>query len=796
MLKNYIKIAWRNLIRNKTYSVITLFGLACGMVCAILLTLYVRDELSFDRYHKNADVIFRVNVHIKWADNEFRLGHGSPPMGPALRQEYPEVKNMLRIKSVGENLFRVGDKALYVKESICADSSLFSFFDYTFSEGTPESALRNPYAVVLTQKLALSLFGKTTGLLGKVVIVKDNIPFTVSGIISDVPPNHHLKFDAILPYTNLQVSGIKPDSWDSFNSSVYVMLNQAAGGKRLEHKMGAFYKKYIAKALGDNVETNATFDITFQPLADIHLRSTHLMGEENGSNLSYVYTFSIIGLFILLIAIVNYINLATARSAGRAREIGIRNAIGSPKMQLIGQFLSESMLSTYLSLFISMLLVYAVLPFFNSITDKVLKFDVFDIQTTIFLVVFALILGLVSGIYPAFILSGFNPVVVLKGAVANAGKGALLRKSLVVVQFSISMMMIVGTIVVYRQLRYMEDTELGFNTEQVLTIPLKSPAVQKAAESLKNKLLQNSAINSVSLIDGSVGEGMNNKSTFFFFVNGKEEAVSSEYFRVDHDFLEVLQVNLKDGRNFNQNIVADSVQEVIVNEAMLKRLKWKDRTVGLVEINGKNIPITGVVKDFHLRSLHNQIEPLVLVRTRFSGDNLVVRISPQNISATLALVKETYNEVVPGQPFEYQFLDQTFAKQYESDERKGSLFLTFSGIAIFISCLGLYGLTTFTAHQRTKEIGVRKVLGGSVRSIVMLLSGDFLKLIIFSIVAATPVAWYVMHKWLQQFPYRITVEWWVFVVAGTAAIAIAICTISFQSVKAALMNPVKSLKSE
>ncbi|WP_149240060.1 ABC transporter permease [Dyadobacter sp. 32] len=796
MLKNYIKIAWRNLIRNKTYSVITLFGLACGMVCAILLTLYVRDELSFDRYHKNADVIFRVNVHIKWADNEFRLGHGSPPMGPALRQEYPEVKNMLRIKSVGENLFRVGDKALYVKESICADSSLFSFFDYTFSEGTPESALRNPYAVVLTQKLALSLFGKTTGLLGKVVTVKDNIPFTVSGIISNVPPNHHLKFDAILPYTNLQVSGVKPDSWDSFNSSVYVMLNQAADVKRLEHKMGAFYKKYIAKALGDNGETNATFDITFQPLADIHLRSTHLMGEENGSNLSYVYTFSIIGLFILLIAIVNYINLATARSAGRAREIGIRKAIGSPKMQLIGQFLSESMLSTYLSLFISMLLVYAVLPFFNSITDKALKFDVFDIQTTIVLAVFALILGLVSGIYPAFILSGFNPVVVLKGAVANAGKGALLRKSLVVVQFSISMMMIVGTIVVYRQLRYMEDTELGFNTEQVLTIPLKSPAVQKAAESLKNKLLQNSAINSVSLIDGSVGEGMNNKSTFFFFVNGKEEAVSSEYFRVDHDFLEVLQVNLKDGRNFNQNMVADSVQEVIVNEAMLKRLKWKDRTVGLVEINGKNIPITGVVKDFHLRSLHDQIEPLVLVRTRFSGDNLVVRISPQNISATLALLKETYNEVVPGQPFEYQFLDQTFAKQYESDERKGSLFLTFSGIAIFISCLGLYGLTTFTAHQRTKEIGVRKVLGGSVKSIVMLLSGDFLKLIIFSIVAATPVAWYVMHKWLQQFPYRITVEWWVFVVAGTAAIAIAICTISFQSVKAALMNPVKTLKRE
>ncbi|CCH51909.1 Macrolide export ATP-binding/permease protein macB [Fibrisoma limi BUZ 3] len=796
MLLNYLKIAWRNLIRNKTYSILTLLGLASGMTCAILLGLYVKDELSFDQYHANAERIVRINLHINWSDNEYKLGIASAPMGPALQQDYPEVRQVLRVKTGSETLLRVGDKALYAKDVIYADSTLFAFFDYDFVTGSPQSAFASPNSIVLTQQLALSLFGKTNGILGSIVKVKDDQPLTVAGVISDVPANHHLKFEAILPYSNQQISGINLGKWDSFNSMVYLLLNKASDREKLEGKMAAFYQKYIARAIGDDSGKEVTFTITFQPLADIHLRSTHLMGEENGGNMAYVYTFSAIGLFILLIAIVNYINLATARSAGRAREIGIRKAIGSLRFQLVNQFLAESTLLSFVALSVSLLLLYALLPLFNEVSAKTLTIDVTDTQTAMVLIAFTLLVGLISGLYPALILSRLKPIIVLKGAFTASGKGALLRKSLVVLQFTISMVMIVGTIVVYQQLQYMRHTQLGFNQEQVLTVPLKSPSVQQASRFLKNKLLQNPIIKGVSLTDGSVGGEMNNKTTFSFYAGGREQPVSTEYFSVDHDFLNVLQIKLKEGRNVSPDFASDSAGAVLINEAMLKRLSWKNRTAGLIEFDTRKIPIAGVIRDFHLRSLHNQIEPLVLILHPDRGDNLLIRIAPQNVPAALAYVRETYEAVNPSQPFEYAFLDQTFAEQYRSDERKGGLFLGFSGIAIFIACLGLFGLATFTAEQRTKEIGVRKVLGASVASIVTLLSKDFLKLVLIAIAIASPVAWWGMNQWLSDFAYKIAIEWWVFVLAGALAISIALLTVSFQSIKAALMNPVKSLRSE
>ncbi|MFD2571030.1 ABC transporter permease [Spirosoma soli] len=796
MLTNYLKIAVRNLIRNKTYSALTLLGLASGITCAILLGLYVNDELSFDRYHTNADRIFRLNLHIKWADNEFKIGVGSSPMGPALQQEYPEVKQVLRVKPSKETLFRAGEKTLYVKDIIYADSTLFKFFDYDFIEGSPKNALTSRTSVVLTQKLALSLFGKTDGILGKVVTVKENLPFTIAGVIKDAPANHHLTFEAILPYANVAVSGIDPSKWDSFTSMTYVLLNQPGDQSKLESKMATFYKKYIAKAIGADNGTKITFDITFQPLVNMHLRSTHLMGEENGGNMAFVYTFSAIGLFILLIAIVNYINLATARSAGRAKEIGVRKAVGSLRSQLIGQFLTESMLLTFLALMISSLLLFAFLPLFNSLADKTLIINLWSAKTLGLALGFTLLIGLVSGLYPALILSRFKPVAILKGAFTTSGQGIVLRKSLVVLQFTISMVMIVGTIIVYRQLQYMRTTELGFNQEQVVTIPLKAPSVQQTAAVLKSKLLQNAIIKGVSLTDGSVGDGMNDKSTFSFYAGGTEQPVSTEYFSVDHDFLNVLGIKLKEGRNFSPDLASDSTGTVLINEAMLKRLGWKNRTAGLIEFDTRKIPIAGVIRDFHLRSLHNRIEPLVLVFHKDRGDRLLVRVSPQNVPAALAFVKDVYEKVNPNQPFDYAFLDQTFAQQYRSDERKGGLFLGFSGMAIFIACLGLFGLATFTAEQRTKEFGVRKVLGASVSSLVALLSKDFLKLVLIAIVIAAPLAWYAMNQWLQNFAYKINIEWWIFALAGLLAMSIALITVSFQSVKAALMNPVKSLRTE
>ncbi|RRB02552.1 ABC transporter permease [Larkinella rosea] len=796
MLQNYFKIAWRNLIRNKTYSLLTLLGLASGMTCVLLLGLYVRDELSYDRYHKNAAHIYRVNLDIRWADNEYKLGIASAPMGPALQHEYPEIRNVLRIKTGNENLFRVGEKALYVKHLIYADSTLFSFFDYTFIAGSPKTALMHPNSVVLTRKLAMNLFGKTDGLLGKTVLFKEDQPFTVAGIIGDIPGNHHLKFDAILPYTNPKASGIRLEKWDSFNSAVYVLLNQESDRAGLESKMPAFYKKYIAKTIGDDSRAKVKFNVTFQPLTEMHLRSTHLMGEENGSTMAYVYTFSAIGLFILLIAIFNYINLATARSAGRAKEIGVRKAIGSLKIHLVAQFLTESFLLAFLASFVSLTLLYTLLPFFNLIADKSLSLDFWNWQTAGFLAIFTVLVGLVSGLYPAFILSRFKPVSVLKGSFTGSGKGALLRKSLVVLQFAISMVMIVGTIVVYRQLQYMRTTQLGFNQEQVISLALKSPSVQESATVLKTRLLQNGLITNASLTNGSVGGEINDKSTYSFYVGGKEQPISTEHFAVDADFLKVLKIRLKEGRNFSPELSSDSTGAVLVNEAMLKRLGWKNRTTGLIEVNEKKVAIAGVINDFHLRSLHNQIEPLLLVMSRKKGDHLLIRVAPKNIPAALAYVQKTFEEVNPNQPFEYTFLDQTFAEQYRSDERKGGLFLAFSGIAIFIACLGLFGLATFTAEQRRKEIGVRKVLGASVASVVALLSQDFLKLVLIAIALATPVGWYVMRQWLMDFAYKIDIDWWVFALAGSLALLIALLTVIFQSVKTALMNPVQSLRAE
>lgn len=480
MLTNYLKIAWRNLVRNKIYSVLTLLGLVSGMVGAILLGLYVYDELTFDGYHPRAADIYRLNLHVKWGDNDLNLGVVSSPMGPVLQQEYPEVSHVLRVKPGHEILFRVGEKALYVKHVIYADSTLFSFFDYSFIDGNPQSSLLKPNSVILTQTLAMSLFGRTEGLLGKIINVKDAYPLTVAGVIRDAPANHHLKFGAILPYSNTQLNGIQLDKWDNFGSVTYLMLHPNGDSQKLARKMPAFYKKYIAQAIGDETGKGVTFDITLQPLADMHLFSSHLMGEENVGNMAYVYTFSAIGLFILLIAIVNYINLATARSAGRAREIGIRKAVGSLRIQLVGQFLAESILLSLLALILSILLLYSLLPLFNYVTAKTLSIDIWSIQTLGLLFSFSLLVGLAGGLYPAFVLSRFNPVAVLKGTFSTSGKGLLLRKSLVVLQFTISIVMIVGTVVVYRQLQYMRHTQLGFNQEQVLVLSLKAPTDRKS----------------------------------------------------------------------------------------------------------------------------------------------------------------------------------------------------------------------------------------------------------------------------------------------------------------------------
>lgn len=795
MIQNYFKIAWRNLIRNKIYSLLILMSLATGMTCAATLWLYVQDELSFDRFHAHADNIYRLNLNLKWEENEYKLGMASAPFAGAMQREYPEIEKSLRVKK-GEQLVRAGEKSLNVKETICADASLFSFFDYAFIEGNPGNALIDKNNIVLTEKLALALFNKTAGLIGKTITVKDNIPFVVTAVIKNAPANHHLKFDAILPYNNEAVSRVRLDKWDGFNTLTYLLLNKQNNAAALEKKLPAFYKKYIAEAIGDTDGSKVKFAISLQPLTEIHLHSAHLMGEENGGTMAYIYTFSVIGVFILLIAIVNYVNLATARSASRGKEIGVRKVVGSRWSQLVGQFLSESVLMAFLALSVGIVLLIMLLPFFNSISGKELHIDFLDAKTIGVFVGFTLLTGFISGLYPAFILSRFKPALVLKGAVGKSGNGILFRQSLVVFQFFISMVMIAGTITVYRQLQYMRSSELGFNQHQVISIPLTGPSLQQTAQTLKSELLQLPSIHHAALTNGSIGDQLNNKTTFSFYKNGAEQSISAEYFNVDPDFADVLQIRINDGRNFSGKLDHDSSHAILINQAMLKRLGWKNYRAGLVELDTKKVPVTGVISDFHLRSLHNQIEPLVLVMQRNKVDRLLVKVGENNIGETLSAIKQVFGKVNPSQPFEYDFLDQAFARQYQSDQQKSQLFLSFSVIAIVIACLGLFGLATFTAEQRTKEIGVRKVLGASVASIVTLLSREFLKLVAVAIIIAVPVGWYIMQVWLGNFAYKINAEWWVFALAGFFSIMIAVLTVSFQSIKAALMNPVQSLKSE
>jgi putative ABC transport system permease protein len=783
------------MLRNRLYAFLTVSGLAVGMGCVMLLGLYVLDELSYDRYHRQTAHIYRLNVDLQWADNRFRLGMAPARMAPALREEYPEVSDVLRVKAGSEVLFSLPGKSLYAKEVIYADSTLFDFFDYRFLAGHPRRALASPRSVVLTRSLAMRLFG-TTQAVGKTVTVKENLPLLVTGVVEDAPQNHHLRFQAILPYYNTEASEVRLDHWDAFSSMGYVLLRPGTERAQLEAKMPAFYRKYVAKALGDDGSGKVKFQISFQPLRDIHLRSGHLMGEENGGNVAYVYTFSAVGLFIFLIALVNYVNLATARSMGRAREVGIRKVVGSGFWQLVGQFLAESLLLTAFSLLLGVLLVQAVLPVFNVAAGKQLALPLWNAGTALFLLGLLLLTGLLSGIYPALVLTRFKPTEVLKGRLGAGPKGATLRKSLVVLQFSVSMVMIMATLVVYRQLQYMRRSGLGFNQEQVLVVSLKSPSVQGNAAALRRELLQNSAVLGVSRSNGLVGGGMNDKTTFSFYARGVEHPVSTEYFYVDDAFLPVMQIPLKEGRNFSPDLSLDTAEAVFINEAMLKRLGWKAASQGLIEVDTRKVPVTGVVKDFHLRSLHHQIEPLVLVYKKDRGDRLLVRVAAGRVPAALRHVKDAYRRVNANAPFEYTFLDEQFARQYQADERKGAIFLAFSGIAIFIACLGLFGLAAFSAGQRTKEIGIRKVLGASVGSLVGLLSRDFAKLLVLSFLIAAPVSWWAMNGWLEDFAYRIAVPWWVFALAGGLSLLVALLTVSYQSIRTALANPVDSLRSE
>lgn len=793
MLRNYLKIALRNLLKHKIFSAINMVGMAIGLACFLLLALYVRDELSYDRYNANADRIVRVVQQAQWQGGNLNLAPTSAPFAEALKRDYPEVEKTVRFNPEGGGLITFGDKKVDVPAIFFTDPTVFDVFTFPFLYGDPGTALHNTQSIVLTKSVAENLFGDARKAVGKVVEFSNHFPNTVTGVIEDLPASSHLQFKALRSFPDAYTGG-----WQQAELYTYLLLREGSKAETLSAKLPGFFSKYLKKEMG-----NVTYRLELQPLTSIHLHS-HLDYEisPNG-NARTVSIFAAVAALILLIAGINYVNLYTVRALGRTREIGVRKAVGSFRRQLVGQFLTEAMLMTGLAGLVSIGLVIIALPYFNQLADKSLTLRNWS-GTLLTVVLFSLLVGALSGLYPAIRMSEFRPVAALRGQSGSQQSTAGFRQSLVVFQFVATVALIACSGIVYRQMQFVRQADLGFNKTQVLTFHLDNEGVRERVEALKEALLESPLIESASAASNPIGNNNIGGTGMFFEQNGTFSPTPQmvQRFLVDPDYLSTLEIKLLIGRNFSESFSSDASGAVLINQTLARQLGPKpvgkrvryfiDQANHTAEAR-----IVGVVRDFHTYSLQHKVEPLVLqMPAALDKDNMYVRIRSGNVTAALTHIQRVYRTFDPAATADFHFLDENFSKQYQAEQKQGDVLLMFTVLAIVIACLGLFGLVAFVAEQRTKEIGIRKVLGASVTSIVALLSRDFLKLVLIAIVIATPLAWYAMYHWLQDFAYRIEISWWVFALAGGLTILIALLTISFQSIKAALMNPVKSLKTE
>ncbi|WP_266368344.1 ABC transporter permease [Tellurirhabdus rosea] len=809
MLTNYVKIALRNLRKHTGFTFINVFGLAVGIACCLLIALYVVDERSFDRFHEKADRIYRINSDIKFGGNDMHMAVSPAPMGPTLLKDYPQVENFVRLHHRGTWLVKAAGKAETTREPdiMFADSTLFDVFTLPLLSGDPKTALKEPGSVVISEAAALRHFG-TTDALGKTLLLsRDNLPFRVTGVMRNIPKNSHFRTDIFVSMVNDEYNW---GDWLSNNHHTYLLLREGSRPEDFPKVFDTVIEKYVGPqallAVGATLDqlrkAGNRISYSLFPLTDIHLRSRQTIELTPNSDIQYVYTFSAVALFILLIACINFMNLATARSANRAREVGVRKVLGSLKAQLVAQFIAESVLMAALAMILALLLVVVCLPFFNDISSKQLTANRLLMPDFLpFLVALPLGVGLLAGSYPAFFLSSFRPVNVLKGRMSLGLKSTGLRSGLVVFQFMMSVVLIAGTLVVYRQLNFIQTTRLGFNREQVLVVD-GAYALGNQVQTFRDEVLRLPGVSS-GAISGFLPVP-SSRSDSPLFPEGEinqNRAVSSQNWGVDYDYLKTMGMELVQGRNFSREFGADS-SAMILNEAAVKVFGFKDpigkRVSRMLDNEGKRFKtftVIGVVKNFHYESLRRSIGSVALTLEPDAGA-VSFRTASGNVTALAAQIEAKWKQLAPGQPFEYFFLEDSFNAMYRAEQRVSQIVLIFSGLSILIACLGLFGLAAFMAEQRTKEIGIRKVMGASVPSIVGLLSKDFLKLVGISIVIATPLAWYAMSRWLQDFAYKSDLPWWVFALAGVVAVAIAFLTVSYQSLKAALTNPVTSLRAE
>lgn len=785
MLRNYLKIAIRNLQRHRLYSFLNIAGLAVGIACSLLITLWIVDELSFDRFNEHADRLYRVEFDQDYSGQLFHVNVTPHPMGPALAEEIPEIENSTRVIELGEIMIRYGENTFFESRVAAVDLSLFQMFSFPLIAGDAEASFKNSYSIILSESTALKYFGHVDP-LGKTLNINNRLDFTVTGIMENVPANSSIRYDMVVPYELLSSLGIQLDQW-TFNSTLtFVLLREDSEPRAIVPKIHSLLAKHTS---------TEDLQYSLRPITQIHLFSHFGFGNKRG-NAQYVAIFTAIAAFVLLIACINFMNLSTARSTKRAREVGMRKVVGAIKTQIVKQFFGESCFFTLIALFIALLVVWLVLPVFNGIAGKAVTLSML-VNGYMPLAIGGIILvtGIVAGSYPALFLSAFQPVRVLKGALSSGSSHSAFRKVLVVVQFSLSIFLIIGTGVVSSQLRYIKQKNVGFEKSHLITLPVRG-SVKESYPTLKKELLKRPGVEGVSAGSDRPSFIGSNAGGADWEGKDPQRDVSVYFTSVDFDYIETAGIEMAAGRGYSRDHPSDTEAAFVVNEELQKLMGFELALGKRFTFGEKTGIVIGVVKDFHFLSLKKKIEPLVLQLQPQFIEYMLVRLQPGNISATIEDLESTWSRVVPEFPFEYRFINDEFDALYRSEERMEGVLRYFSFLAVFIACLGLFGLASFAAEQRTREIGIRKVLGASMSGITFLLCKEFTILVLLANVIAWPVAYWVMQNWLSGFAYRTSIPWEVFVWAAGLALVIALFTVSTQAIKSALINPARALKYE
>jgi len=807
MIANYLKTAVRSLFKHKGYTFINILGLAIGMAACLLIQLYVRHELSYDGYHKDSDRIYRVSMAARWGGRDFDIAVVPAIAAKTMVADFPEVEDAVRFRQRGDYIVQYKDQSFREEKIVFTDTTFFKLFSIPLLMGDAGSVLNDPFSIVLSRKTAQKYF-RDEKPLGKTLKFDNRYDCKVTGVFEEIPDNTHFHFDILVSLETIEES--RDPGWVSQNFKTYILLRPDTDPASLEAKFPEMLEKYMwpqfAKVLGVNVNdmqnnTDMWARFYLQPLKSIHLHSNLVAELEPNSDIRYIYIFSAIALFILIIACINFMNLATARAAGRAKEVGMRKVLGSQRRQLVLQYLIESTLLSLFSMILAVGLVALALPAFNQLSGMSLDItSIFLHGMPLYLILLAVLTGFFAGSYPAFFISAFQPIQVFRGKMKIGVKSGMMRSALVIFQFTASIILIVGTLVVFKQLRFIQNKNLGFNKEQVLILD-NAYLLENQAKTFKDTMKNNSQFLNAS-ISGylPVPSNRNNSAVFPEGERDNEHSTSFQNWVVDYDYLETMGMKLVDGRFFSQEFSTDA-NAAVINQSVAKQFNWPDpvgKRLGRI-INQKGdiklYTVIGVMEDFHFESLRENIGPLVMYLGESRG-NISFRLKTHDVSSAIGLLERQWKQFLPNQPFEYSFLDERFEQMYQAEQKIGRIFTVFASLAIFIGCLGLFGLAAFTAEQRTKEIGIRKVLGATSPRIIRLLLKEFVVLVAIANLIAWPIAYLVMKRWLTDFAYRISPNILIFIFAGTLTLMVALLTVSFQAVKAALADPIRSLRYE